>query len=580
MHKRKQHVPIMTGIPGAGFKESELAMNVERKIAYFSMEIGIRSDIPTYSGGLGVLAGDTVRSCADLEIPMVAVSLLYRKGYFHQEIDEEGNQIEYPDEWNPRDLLHLLHHRTEITIEGRSVIVESWEYRITGSGGFEIPVIFLDTDTGDNDSYDRSLSWWLYGGDERYRLSQEAILGIGGIRILKELGYTGIDRYHMNEGHPGLLVLELLRTTAERMDFDSAVEDVKRKCVFTTHTPVPAGHDQFPYDLVEKVIGSILPVERLREIGGDTRLNMTRLALNSSHYVNGVAKRHGAVSREMFPGYHIDYITNGVHSPTWASEGIRKLFDRYIPDWIRDPSAIRSALSIPENEVWTAHQSDKMRMTEMVNEKSGMGMDSETFTIGFARRATTYKRADLIFHDTERLISLCRAQGNVQIVFAGKAHPKDATGQEIIRQIFSISQKLRENIKIAYLENYNMRLAKILVAGVDLWLNTPRKPNEASGTSGMKAALNGVPSLSILDGWWIEGCIEDVTGWAIGSAQEAESDDAGNAHSLYGKLEHIIPLYYSDRSKWISIMKHSIAINGSYFNSHRMIRQYVLDAYY
>jgi starch phosphorylase len=555
-------------------------MNSERKIAYFSMEIGIKSEFPTYSGGLGVLAGDTIRSCADLGIPLVAITLLYRKGYFHQELDEEGNQVEYPDEWNPWEILTPVSQRIQVSIEGRTVHVIAWEHQVCGIGEYEIPILFLDTDLPENGEYDRSLSWWLYGGDERYRISQEIVLGIGGVRMLNQMGYHHIDRYHMNEGHPGFLVLELLRESLKNHSLDSALDEVKRKCVFTTHTPVPAGHDKFPYELVKKVLGDFLPMKTIREIGGEDHLNMTRLALNSSHYINGVAKRHGAVSREMFPGYHIDFITNGVHAPTWSGNEMQALFDKYIPDWIKDPSALRSALGIPEDEIWEAHEKAKQEIINQVNERTGMGMDYDTFTIGFARRATAYKRADLIFHDTNRLREISRKMGKIQLIFAGKAHMNDNNGQDIIKKIFSLSQKLRNHLRIAYLENYNMKLAKLLVSGVDMWLNTPRKPNEASGTSGMKAALNGVPSLSILDGWWIEGCIEDITGWSIGSALEAESDDAGNAASLYEKLEKIVPLFYQDRKKWISIMKHAISINGSYFNSHRMIRQYILDAYF
>lgn len=552
----------------------------KKRIAYFSMEIGIDSKIPTYSGGLGILAGDTIKSCADLNVPLVAVTLLYRKGYFYQKLDDQGQQQELPCEWNPKDLLTLLPKKVSVTVENRPVFIQAWQYRATGVTGYCVPVIFLDTDIAQNSDYDRSLTDYLYGGDEKYRLAQEIILGIGGVRILKELGYHRISRYHMNEGHASLLTLELLNERKRNHEPIWDIDRVKRMCVFTTHTPVPAGHDQFSYDLVRQVLGESMPIDFLKNIGGEDRLNMTFLALNLSHYVNGVAKEHGKVSREMFPGYRIDSITNGTHTTTWVCESFKRLYDKYIHGWMNDPFSLRYALSIPKEEIWNAHQEAKKKLLDYVNEKMNAGMDYGTLTIGFARRATAYKRADLVFFDTNRLVNISQNVGKIQLIFAGRAHPKDWPGKELIKRIVSVSKELKDSIKIVYLENYDMELGKMLVSGVDLWLNTPRKPREASGTSGMKAAHNGIPSLSILDGWWIEGCMEGFTGWSIGSASDIESVDERNAHSLYEKLQKvIIPLFYNNRDNWVDIMRHSIAINASFFNTHRMVQQYVLDAY-
>ena len=561
-------------LPGAKIRKKE------KRIAYFSMEIGIDSKIPTYSGGLGILAGDTIKACADLNVPLVAVTLLYKKGHFYQKLDGQGQQKELPYEWNPKDFLTLLPKKVSVTIENRVVFIQAWQYRATGGSGYCVPVIFLDADIAPNSDYDRTLTDYLYGGDEKYRLAQEIILGIGGVRMLKELGYHRISRYHMNEGHASLLTLELLNERKRNREPIWDIDRVRRMCVFTTHTPVPEGHDQFSYDLVRQVVGKSMPIDFLKSIGGEDRLNMTLLALNLSHYVNGVAKEHGKVSQEMFPGYHIDSITNGTHSSTWVCGSLKRLYDKYIPGWMKDPFTLRYALSIPKEEIWSAHQEAKKKLLDYINEKTNAGMDYGTLTIGFARRATAYKRADLVFFDTDRLINISENAGKIQLIFAGKAHPRDWPGKELIKRIVSVSKELKNSIKIVYLENYDMELGKMLVSGVDLWLNTPRKPQEASGTSGMKAAHNGVPSFSILDGWWIEGCIEGLTGWSIGSASDTESAEEGNAQCLYEKLEKvIIPLFYNNRQKWIDIMRHSIAINASFFNTHRMVQQYVLNAY-
>jgi len=564
-------------------------MNGQRTIAYFSMEMGIEPAMPTYSGGLGVLAGDTIRSAADLKVPMVAVTLLHRKGYFRQRLGPDGEQREEPGEWAIEDFLKEMLPRASVTIEGRSVHLRAWRYEVKGAGGFKVHVYFLDADLPENAEWDRTLTHTLYGGDQHYRLCQEVILGIGGVRMLRALGYDRIGRFHMNEGHSSLLTLELLDETTKRAGRPSIIyediETVREKCVFTTHTPVPAGHDQFPLDLVSRVLGHREVFETMKDIFCCEGLfNLTYLALNLSRYINGVAKKHGEISRLMFGGYSIDAITNGVHAATWVSGPFEKLYDRYIPEWRQDNFSFRYALSIPKEEMWRAHQEVKRRLINQVKRETGGEMDVGALTIGFARRATTYKRGDLLFTNIERLRSISSGVGPFQVIYAGKAHPQDQGGKELIKRIFQAKAQLDPGVKIAYLENYDMELGKMITSGVDLWLNTPQPPMEASGTSGMKAALNGVPSFSVLDGWWVEGHIEGVTGWSIGETRrdtEESNNWSKDASSLYDKLEHIIlPLFYRDRDRFVDVMRHCIALNGSFFNTHRMIQEYVLKAYF
>ncbi|SEM71478.1 starch phosphorylase [Syntrophus gentianae] len=559
----------------------KLCLNGERNIAYFSMEIGIEPSIPTYSGGLGVLAGDTIRSCADLKVPMVAVTLLHHKGYFVQKLDAKGNQQELPSDWIPSDWLEPLGLVVSVEIEQRTVWIQAWLYEVTGQTGYVVPVIFLDADLPENDQIDRTLTDYLYGGDERYRLAQEILLGIGGVRMLGKAGYNNIRKYHMNEGHSSLLTLELLNRNGMKRNGELDYDAVREACVFTTHTPVAVGHDKFSYELVGQVLGEIIPLGSLKMLAGDKHLNMTQLALNLSGHVNGVAKKHVETSQAMFPGYSIDSITNGIHALTWSCESFIRLYDRYIPAWRNDPQSLRSALSILAEEIWEAHMEAKKILIEYVNRTTSHVFEPGVFTIGFARRSTAYKRPDLILTDTERLAQIAKSIGSIQLVFAGKAHPKDEPGKDLIRRIFNLSNKIDQSVRITYLENYDMTLGGLITSGVDLWLNTPLAPNEASGTSGMKAAVNGVPSLSVLDGWWIEGCIEGLTGWSIGSASSAQSDEQSDeAQELYKKLEQILQIFYSCRKKWIRVMQHCIAINGSFFNTHRMIQQYVLNSYF
>jgi glycogen phosphorylase len=564
-----------------------IELTKEQKIAYFSMEIGIHNDIPTYSGGLGVLAGDTIRTSADLKLPMVAVTLLTKKGYFMQKLDEKGKQTEQPVIWDPAKYMLLLPVKVLVQIEGHEVMVQAWQYNVESLTHGCIPMFFLDTDVEGNTPEDREITHYLYGGGLAYRLKQEIVLGIGGVRILHELGFE-IKKYHMNEGHSSLLTLELLDRFKrpiedvwdEKLVWD--VEKVKELCVFTTHTPIDAGHDRFPYDLVSKILGEPVPLNVLKTLGGTDNLNMTRLGLNLSEFINGVAKKHGEVSRNMFPGYEISAITNGVHTFTWTCDSFKRLYDKYLPGWANEPELFVRVGRVPDEEIWSAHMEAKKVLFDYVRSTTGIDLKPDILTIGFARRATAYKRADLIFSDLERLKKT--GDGKLQILYAGKAHPKDDTGKKLIENIFAMKERLKDKIKMAYLENYDMSIALKMVSGVDVWLNTPLRPREASGTSGMKAAHNGVMNFSVLDGWWIEGHIEGYTGWSIGPSPTettlSDNMDTLDADDLYNKLEKIIiPMYYEDRCTWIRMMQNAIGKNAYYFNSHRMMRRYVTEAY-
>lgn len=558
-------------------------------VAYFSMEIGLDPSMPTYAGGLGVLAGDMIRSAADLEVPMVAVTLLHRRGYFYQRLDSQGGQTEEPVAWPVNDFLEPLKERVTVELDGRIVHVRAWRSLVKGFSGGEVPVYLLDTDLIDNRPWDRTITDVLYGGDAYYRLCQEMVLGYGGFHMLRALGCGDILRFHLNEGHAALLVLALLEekllTRAEGTQVPADVIDaVRDQCVFTTHTPVPAGHDQFPADLAHRVLGA-RRCAWLAACGQDGSLNMTQLALRGSRYINGVAMKHGEVSHTLFPGYPIHSITNGVHAATWTAPSFQALFDRHLPDWRRDQLSLRYAVGIPDEDLWQAHKAAKGALVEYVNRETNAGFDRDVLTIGCARRAAAYKRATLIFHDVARLKQLAERIGAIQVVFAGKAHPRDQDGKQTIRRIHDMRDALRGVIPVAYVNNYDMAAARLLCAGVDVWLNTPLPPMEASGTSGMKAAMNGVPSLSILDGWWIEGHVEDVTGWSIGDRVEACLDpkagmDACHAEALYEKLERkVLPCFYRDRGRFIDIMKQTIALNGAFFNTQRMVAQYLHNAY-
>ena len=551
-------------------------------VAYFSMEIAINPGMPTYSGGLGVLAGDTLRSAADQGVPLVAFTLAHRKGYFQQHLDSRGVQTEEVQLWNPADFCTEEPARITVSVEERVVTVRAWRYDMVGRYGHIVPIYLLDTDLDGNSGWDRGLTDHLYGGDTNYRLQQEIVLGMGGVRMADALGHR-INVYHMNEGHAALLTLALIERELGGGPLGAPTESdlalVRQKCVFTTHTPVPAGHDRFSTEQTNRILGGDRTA-RLEKLGcyRDGMLNMTLLALKFSRYANAVAMQHAKVSQAMFPEFPIDSITNGVHAPTWVSEPVQQMLDAKIPAWRRDNLYLRNAVELAERDILDAHARAKEDLLAEVGTRTGIGLDPKVLTLGFARRVATYKRATLLFTDPERLVEIAKQAGGLQIIYAGKAHPQDEPGKALIQKVVADAAKVASSqLKIIYLENYAWDLGAMLTAGVDVWVNTPKRPYEASGTSGMKAALNGVPSLSILDGWWIEGCIEGVTGWAI---EDGENDEQ-EALALYKKLETaVVPLYLQAPEKWARIMRTTLAFNGSYFNTNRMVKQYTRNAYY
>ena len=554
-------------------------------VAYFSMEVGLDAAMPTYAGGLGVLAGDTLRAAADLGVPIVGVTLLHRKGYFRQHLDASGSQSESPSIWYPEEFLEPMEPRVFVNIEGRQVQVRAWRYLLRGVSGHSVPVCFLDTALPENSPWDQTLTDHLYHGGDRYRLCQEVVLGLGGVAMLRALGHETLKVYHMNEGHSALLALALLEEqTGERglrAVSKADTDAVRQRCVFTTHTPVPAGHDQFPLDLVRQVLGEERTMAlEAAECCLDGTLNTTYLALVFSHYINGVSQRHHEISHNMFPYYPINSITNGIHAVTWTVPAFQGLYDRHIPEWRRDNLYLRYAISIPVDEIQEAHAEAKRDLLAEVKRRTGVRLDPAAMTLGFARRATGYKRADLLLSDLDRLKRIARQVGPLQIIYGGKSHPRDESGKAIIRHIFEAAAALGDTVPVVYLEEYDMALGRYLCSGVDLWLNSPQKPHEASGTSGMKAALNGVPSLSVLDGWWIEGHVEGVTGWSIGDDWEPESNPSKEIVSLYDKLEYVIlPMFYGRPTAFADVMRSAIALNASFFNAQRMMLQYLENAY-
>ena len=550
----------------------------DRLIAYFTMEIGLGDALPTYCGGLGILAGDTVRAAADLGLPFVAVTLLYRKGYFEQSFDDTGRQIESDAEWDPDEIIEEMPQRAFVPIEGRTVWVRCYRLMVHGIRGHRVPVYFLDTDLPENEPADRTITHRLYQGDHIEQLRQRAVLGIAGPRMLRALTHD-IDVFHMNEGHGFLLMLELMSEHLSRYskpEIDEAcIAAVKNRVVFTTHTPIPAGHDRYNVADARRVVGDHPLWRRNDLIGGSRKINATVLALTLSRYANGVARRHGEVSREMFPGFDIDSVTNGIHAATWAHPAMRRLFDTWIPEWRTHNQDLRLASAIDDKSLLKAHDTAKADLLNHIFDRTGVRLGHEAFTIVFARRAVRYKRPDLIIADADRLRTIARDVHPIQILFAGKAHPGDEQGKDAIQRIIHTARELAPDIPVVFVPNYDQELGGKLTAGADLWLNNPEPPREASGTSGMKAALNGVPSLSTLDGWWIEGHVENVTGWSIDGDTTHQ-----HAQSVYDKLEtNILPTYRDDQPYWAEIMRSCISLNGSHFTTERMLKDYAISAY-
>jgi starch phosphorylase len=564
-------------------------------VAYFSCEFGLDESLPIYSGGLGVLSGDHLKSSSDLGVPLVAVGLFYRNGYFRQQLDESGWQHErYP----ANDPSRLPLHREDVTAtvslagddgEMHDVRVGVWRAQVGRT-----PLYLLDTDVEENPDWARTITDALYGGDRQHRIRQELVLGIGGVRVLRGLGLDPTV-FHMNEGHSAFLQLERLRELVEERSVarDTALQRMRASTVFTTHTPVPAGNEVFDAWLVQRNVASL--VERCgfsweefvalgRLAPGESGFGLTPFALRTAAYANGVSELHGEVSREMWQGLWpersvddvpIGSVTNGVHSRTWLGRELDELLgweeDMGTPDFAR-------AYDLDDDALWRAHSSAKARLLRRLP-----SFDPDALTIGFARRFATYKRADLMLSDTERLARLLGDHDRpLQIVLAGKAHPADEGGKALIQKLVQFERDPRSNGRLVFLEDYEMTLAQELVQGVDVWLNNPRRPLEASGTSGMKAALNGVVNCSILDGWWVEGYSAE-TGFAIGGEWLASNDadqDAADAEALFRVLEEqVVPLYYGDRARWLSLMRGSIAQLGARFSTNRMLVEYVDSLY-
>lgn len=544
-----------------------------KNIAYFSMEIAVDENIPTYAGGLGVLAGDTIRSLTDLNFPVTAITLLAT--HFTQKIDSNSNQIEIYEEWDPKKHgLKLINKKINVEIGDEKIYVKAWKYSI-GNLHKKSSIYFLDTNCVENSDNNKAITNRLYTGDREHRLKQEIVLGIGGIRLLEILNIK-IDKYHLNEGHSALAILELLKKHNK--------PELKEKIIFTTHTPVLAGHDKFNKNLANELLKHYFRQvdNKIDNFLFNNELNMTYLALNHSNHVNGVAVKHKEVSKTMFSGYPIESITNGVHHLFWTSNHMKNIYDQYLGEsWVKTPSCLRYVLSIPKNEIFNAHQKSKKDLITFIKTKIGEDLDENVFTIGWARRFTLYKRSYLIFMNIERLKQIADKIGPMQIIFAGEAAPDDLKGKENLRYVFEVQKALENSkIKIIFIEGYNISIAKKLISGVDLWLNTPQIPLEASGTSGMKAALNGIPSLSSLDGWWLEGHVENITGWSIGKRGEITTSDYNESDELYDKLEkNILPIYLNDKERWKEIMASTIMINGSMFNTHRMVKEYILHSY-
>jgi len=613
-------------------------------IAYFCAEFGVHTSLPIYSGGLGILAGDHFKEGSDLGLPLVGVGLLYQRGYFRQRIGPDGEQLAIDEPFHPETMAieflpgtgeHGEHAR--VRLAGRDVRLNAWRIQVGRA-----TIHLVDTDVEYNHDDDRALSHQLYRGDLEMRLRQEIVLGIGGVRVLRSLGFEPAV-WHANEGHPAFMTLERIRELVETgLTAEIAMRRVAETTVFTTHTPVPAGHDAFPADMVDRYFSEYIPKLGLesdefyalgRHPNDDGRFHMSALALRLADYRNGVSRLHGAVARRMWQGMWIqgaetpaadsndagidappvtevpiDYVTNGVHAPSWISPAFRNLFDRYLgPDWMleQDDAALwERALDLPDHLVWEAHFACKHRLLDVLRQRArrrwmdegsepgqvvaaGTMLDPDVLTLGFARRFATYKRADLILRDTERLEALLLDPARpVQLVFAGKAHPADEPGQAVLADVYRHALDRRFGGRIAFVEDYEINVARDLFSGVDVWLNNPRPPMEASGTSGEKAALNGVPQCSTLDGWWAEGFTR-LNGWAINEAAgvilegDPAARDEGDAASLYDTIEHeIAPLYYRRDVDgiprgWVRVMKHAIRTGGSHFTARRMVKEYV-----
>jgi starch phosphorylase len=621
---------------GAPTWASENAREITKAnpVAYFCAEFGVHHSLPLYSGGLGILAGDHLKSASDLGLPLVAVGLLYHHGYFRQRLRRDGWQEEAYNRINIADLpLQLVLERdgtplvVELSMRGRTVRVRAWRVEVG-----RVSLYLLDTNVEGNDEIDRMISGHLYGGDRETRCVQEMVLGIGGVRLLRQLGVEP-HVFHLNEGHSAFLTLELARELTERgVAFEEAAREVRGRCAFTTHTPVAAGHDEFVSPLIEFCFGAdfwralgltreeFLNLGRVKAGDESELFGLTPLALRMCRSTNGVSRKHGEVSRElwnkMWPERRVEdvpvtSVTNGVHAPTWVSPLLRDLFERHVGgDWtqaLRDAEVwTRAVARIPDEELWAVRRLQRRRLIAFVRERqyrarveqgeaheqasSSFGMfDPEALTIGFARRVAAYKRWGLVLTDEERLRRLLfDAERPVQLVFAGKAHPQDQDAKLILQRMAMWKLDPEVMRRAVFLQDYDQEVARQLVQSVDVWLNVPRRPLEASGTSGEKVAMNGGLNLSVLDGWWLEG-YDGGNGWAVGGDDSAgetnEEADRRDAESLYRTLEtEVVPTFYERDAQgiprgWVSMMRHAIQTLAPAFNSDRMVREYTLRIY-
>jgi starch phosphorylase len=533
-------------------------------VAYLTAEIGLRSDLPTYSGGLGVLAGDHVKAAADLGIDLTAVTLLYRNGYARQHITD-GTQTETFPEFDPSTVLEDTGLMLHDELEGRPLSLRLWRYRHVGHGGQRADVIFLDPAVDGNDPADIALGHRLYGGPYGTRIRQEYILGVCGIKALDVLGIEATT-LHLNEGHCAFAPLELERRGWSR-------EKIAASTLFTTHTPVPAGHDRFTWDEVDAVVGHLLPSDVKAALDGEM-LSMSHLAAHYAGRMNGVSQLNAEVAHTMFEGRTIEGITNGVHHLTWTSSAMAELFDEAVEGWRTDPALLATAdESLSDEALLGARHRARAALFDEIEAQTGVRFDEGRLTVGFARRFATYKRADLVFSDLERLLEAMK--GKVQFVFSGKAHPDDMGGKALIERVLDAGRQLGHDVPVVFLENYSMHTGAVMTAGVDVWLNTPVRPMEASGTSGMKAAMNGVPNCSILDGWWPEACKHGINGWGIGH-QEDDRDDARDAKAVLDVLiDEVLPAWESEPKVWCNLMRQSIVASAP-FTAQRMVEDYLV----
>jgi starch phosphorylase len=598
-----------------------------RPIAYFSAEYGLHRSLPFYAGGLGFLAGDHLKECSDLRVPVVAMGFMYPEGYFRQYIREDGWQ-EHADQMLDRDaasISRVLNDQgQQVTVKvpliDPPIHVAVWKVEIG-----RVCLYLMDSDIEMNDPWNRGITARLYSGDIEQRLRQEIVLGIGGSEVIQTLGIK-YSALHLNEGHPALALLEDIRDLVQTgMGFDEASERVRARTIFTTHTPVPAGHDVFPFQLMEKYFHSYWPSlgldhDSFLRLGmhpneSHAGFNLTAFALRMSGHRNGVSQKHAEVTRRMWQSLWpdrpedqvpIDHVTNGIHVPTWIEPKMQLLFNKYLPpEWLDkhdDPTVWGAVDQIPDEELWKTHYWLKIKLIDAIRERArirwGQGnvspsviltggslLDPSVLTIGFARRFATYKRGDLIFYDVQRLKRLLNDRWRpIQIIFAGKAHPADDPGKRILQRVFNAARDPEMGGRVAFVEDYGEHLGQYMVHGVDVWLNNPLPPMEASGTSGMKAALNGIPSLSIMDGWWIEG-FNGKNGWAFGQEEREGSRDQADAEDIYRILEEeVIPLYYKVSRNgiphdWVEVMKESIKSNAARFSARRMVKEYIRKFY-